>query len=353
VAKTQQDVSIYKEKSFSTAQSQFDKDLKKRQREGWRLVSVTPTEKRGFGRIVQLTAIYEKDVLDGSDTSAATSAQAKAIEAAIIAENKAKTRAERQGKFKEAQRLAREKEQAYRDSLSPEQLQQYLKHKRRKNLIVATVLLGTLILCIAVTANNPAMQTFSNSLLTPVPTDTPVPPTPTAQPTPKPTVKPTPSFVTFSGDGTYIVGKDIKPGTYRTRTASAGCYWARLSGFGGSLKEIIANQNTDAPEVVTIDAGDKGFTSQGCDTWTADLSRITQSKTSFDEGTYIVNTDIKPGTYKSSGGSGCYYARLSGFGGVLDNIIANNNTDSSAVVTIDGGDAGFTSVRCGTWTKVL
>ena len=149
-----------------------------------------------------------------------------------------------------------------------------------------------------------------------------------------------------------IVGKDIKPGTYRTRKASAGCYWARLSGFGGSLSEVIANQNTDAPEVVTINAGDKGFTSQGCDTWTADLSRITQSKTSFDEGTYIVNTDIEPGTYKSSGGSGCYYARLSGFGGVLDNIITNNNADSSAVVTVDGGDAGFTSVRCGTWTKV-
>jgi hypothetical protein len=177
MAKTQQDVRIYKEKSFSTAQSQFEKDLKKRQREGWRLVSVTPTKKRGFGRIVQLTAIYEKDVLDGSYTSAATSAQAKAIEAAIRAENKAKARTERQEKFKEAQRRTREKEQAYRDSLSPEQLQQYLKRKRRKNLIVATVLLVAFILCVAVTANNPAIQTFSNSPLTPVPTDTPVPPT--------------------------------------------------------------------------------------------------------------------------------------------------------------------------------
>jgi len=185
VAKTQQDVSIYKDKSFSTSQSQFEKDLKKRQREGWRLVSVTPTKKRGFGRIVQLTAIYEKDVLDSSDTSAATSAQAKAIEETRRAENKAQVRTERRERFKEAQRRAREKEQVYRNSLSPEQLQQYLKRKRRKTLIVAAVVVVALILGIAVTANNSAVQT----LLTSVPTDTPVP---TTAATPAPTQPPLP-----------------------------------------------------------------------------------------------------------------------------------------------------------------
>lgn len=182
MAKTQQDVIIYKEKSFSSAQSQFEKDLKKQQSEGWRLVSVTPTKKRGFGHIVQLTAIYEKDVADGSGTVAATRTQEKAQEAALIAENKAKAKAERREKFQEAQRLVREKEQAYRASLSPEQLQQYLKGKRKKNLIVAAIVLGALVLCIVVgqaMANTPAMQALSNSLLTPVPTDTPAPPTPT------------------------------------------------------------------------------------------------------------------------------------------------------------------------------
>ena len=192
VVKTQQDVSIYKEKSFSTAQSQFEKDLKKRQREGWRLISVTPTKKRGFGRISQLTAIYEKDNPDDSYTSAATSAQAKAIEATRRAEDKARARIERQERFKEAQRRAREKEQAYRDSLSPEQLQQYLKSKRRRNFIVATVVLVAIVLCIAVSAHNPAIQTSSNALPASVPTDTPTPvPTKATQPTVKPTSKPT------------------------------------------------------------------------------------------------------------------------------------------------------------------
>ncbi|HLX58377.1 MAG TPA: hypothetical protein VKR83_15270 [Ktedonobacteraceae bacterium] len=356
MAKTQQDVSIYKDKSFSTSQSQFEKDLKKRQREGWRLVSVTPTKKRGFGRIVQLTAIYEKDILDGSDTSAATSAQAKAMEAARRAEKKAQARTERRERFKEAQRRAREKEQAYRNSLSPEQLQQYLKRKRRITLIAAAVVVVALLLGIAVTANNPAIQ----ALLTSVPTDTPVPPTPaptrqatsapTQVPTPKPTAKPAPSFAQF-GDGTFVVGKDIQPGTYRTRTGSPGCYFARLSGFGGTVDEIIANANTDNPAIVTIAASDKGFQSTNCGTWTKDLSAITTSKTSFSDGMYIIGTDIGPGTYKSSGQQGCYYARLSGFGGTVDDIISNANTDTAAIVTISASDKGFQSDSCGTWTR--
>ncbi len=54
--------------------------------------------------------------------------------------------------------------------------------------------------------------------------------TPTPTPTQAPTPTPTPSFASF-GDGTYQVGKDIQPGTYRTRTGSTGCYYERLSGF--------------------------------------------------------------------------------------------------------------------------
>ncbi len=175
--------------------------------------------------------------------------------------------------------------------------------------------------------------------------------TPTPTPTKAPTPTPTPSFVTF-GDGIYQVGKDIQPGTYRTRTGSPGCYYERLSGFSGSLSDIIANNNTDNPAIVTISATDKGFSSQNCGTWTSDLSQITASKTSFGDGMYIVGTDITPGTYKNTGVTGCYYARLSGFGNTTDDIIANNNTDSQAIVTIVGTDKGFQSNGCGTWTLI-
>jgi hypothetical protein len=148
-----------------------------------------------------------------------------------------------------------------------------------------------------------------------------------------------------------VVGKDIQPGTYRTRTASSGCYYERLAGFGDTLNEVLDNDNTDAPAVVTIAVTDKGFKSSRCGTWTADLSAITKSQASFGDGTYIVGTDFLPGTYKSDGRTGCYYERLAGFTGALSEVIANENTDTAAIVTIAPSDKGFKSARCGTWTK--
>ena len=154
------------------------------------------------------------------------------------------------------------------------------------------------------------------------------------------------------GDGVYQVGTDIQPGTYRTREGSSMCYYARLSGFSNEMNDIITNANTDAPAIVTIKPTDAGFESQGCGTWTQDLSAITESKTSFGEGAYIVGTDIEPGTYRNSSSSGCYYARLRNFAADLNSIIANGNTDTSTVVTIKPTDAGFESLDCGTWTRL-
>jgi len=173
---------------------------------------------------------------------------------------------------------------------------------------------------------------------------------PTTQPTLAPTAKPAPAFPQF-GDGTYQVGKDIQSGTYRTRVGSPGCYYTRLSGFGGSVGEIIANNLTDAPAIVTIAATDKGFTSQNCGTWTKDVSQITTSKTTFGDGMYIIGTDITPGTYRNTATQGCYYARLSGFGNTTNDIIANNNVDTATIITIASTDKGFQSNGCGTWTK--
>lgn len=197
----------------------------------------------------------------------------------------------------------------------------------------------------AVTNGNKSSSPSSGSATAAqAPTTRPTPRTPTPSPTP------TPTYAHF-GDGTFQVGKDIQPGTYRTRVGSSGCYFARLSGFGGTLDEIIANDNTDDPTVVTIAATDKGFQSERCGTWTQDISQITQSKTTFGDGIYIVGTDITPGTYRNTGSEGCYYARLSGFGHTFDNIITNNNTDTQAIVTIKATDKGFQATRCGTWTK--
>ncbi len=159
-----------------------------------------------------------------------------------------------------------------------------------------------------------------------------------------------PEHATF-GSGDFRVPQDIKRGTYRTREASPGCYWQTTKDFSGDLEAIIANENASGPTIVTITPAAKGFSTSDCAEWTDDLSQITASKNRFEEGTYFVGTDIAPGTYRSSGGSGCYWARLSGFSGDLGNIIANENASGTAIVEIAASDKGFTSSDCSTWSK--
>lgn len=66
---------------------------------------------------------------------------------------------------------------------------------------------------------------------------------------------------TFAGDGTYLVGKDVRPGVYKA-AAMTGCYWARLKSIDTS--DIIDNQNADGPVVLQILATDKAVEVSGC-----------------------------------------------------------------------------------------
>jgi hypothetical protein len=68
------------------------------------------------------------------------------------------------------------------------------------------------------------------------------------------------------GNGTFIVGVDIKPGTYRVN-AGGSCYWERLRGFTGDFDAIITNGNTSGSTIVEIAPSDAGFTSQDCGNW--------------------------------------------------------------------------------------
>lgn len=68
----------------------------------------------------------------------------------------------------------------------------------------------------------------------------------------------------FEGEGLYLVGSDIKPGTYKA-DASVGCYFARLASTDTS--DIIDNGNIDGPIVITVKASDKALQVQRCGTF--------------------------------------------------------------------------------------
>jgi len=59
--------------------------------------------------------------------------------------------------------------------------------------------------------------------------------------------------------GTYVVGKDIQPGTYRGQAGNdlfGSCYWARLNGLSGELDDIIANDNAEGQFYIEVKGTD-------------------------------------------------------------------------------------------------
>lgn len=92
---------------------------------------------------------------------------------------------------------------------------------------------------------------------------------PKAKPKPKP--EPEPKVVGIPGDGTFVVGDEVKPGTYKTTgpadSAFPNCYWARLKGTSGDFEDIIANGNPQGQTTVTIASGDGAFQTSGCEEW--------------------------------------------------------------------------------------
>lgn len=63
----------------------------------------------------------------------------------------------------------------------------------------------------------------------------------------------------FEGDGVYIVGQDVQPGTYKSAGGDT-CYWARKTKNG----EIIDNHLGAGPTVVVIKASDFSIEARGC-----------------------------------------------------------------------------------------
>jgi len=69
-------------------------------------------------------------------------------------------------------------------------------------------------------------------------------------------------------------------------------------------------------------------------------------------GVFLVGKEVAPGTYRTSGGATCYWARLRTTDGTLDSIIANGVPSAQAVVTIKSSDKAFDTANCGVWEKV-
>jgi hypothetical protein len=153
------------------------------------------------------------------------------------------------------------------------------------------------------------------------------------------------------GEGVWLVGDEITPGVYQTLGGLGNCYWERLSGLGGTIGEIIANGMAFGQEIVEVGPGDLAFSSSGCGGW-YEIITPSEPATMFDEGAMVIGVHIEPGTYAAPGGDNCYWERLSGFGGTINDIIANDLPSGRAIVEIRASDAGFRSQGCGVWEQM-
>jgi hypothetical protein len=157
---------------------------------------------------------------------------------------------------------------------------------------------------------------------------------------------PTTSF----GAGWWLVGIDIHPGIYRTEKRVN--YFARLSGLGGQIQDIIANEiPPQGPVVVEIKATDLAFQSRADGFWSiVDNSYHPQVLDTFGDGYWIVNRDIMPGVYYTKDDIQ-YYARLSGFGNQIEDIITNAAlVIGGAMIEILESDAGFLTKGGAQWS---
>ena len=167
---------------------------------------------------------------------------------------------------------------------------------------------------------------------------------------------------TFS-NGTYLVGSEIAPGRYRTSGKTGGCWWKRMSKFGGHFGPdsgaIVSTVGQGWTTLVDIAPTDAGFHSWGCGTWIPELSPVLAPGEPISNGTFLVGVDLAPGRYRAlprGDVSWCYWARLSGFGGTGDEVIGrlygyfHNRQGASLIVEIKPSDAGFyTADACGEW----
>lgn len=172
---------------------------------------------------------------------------------------------------------------------------------------------------------------------------------------PAPTVVSYPTG-SFSGSGTFRVGVDVAPGTYKSSpTSDWGGYWARLACATGSLDCINANELTSGSSYVTILPTDVYFETTRMSQWIPESALTGAMATSFSgTGMYKVGFDILPGTYQaaSTGSFGGYWSRMSCATGELDCVITNELTSGSAIVTILPTDVFFITNRHDTWNKI-
>ena len=157
----------------------------------------------------------------------------------------------------------------------------------------------------------------------------------------------------FHAVGTPLMHNQMPPGLWRSLGGDQ-CTWARVRTNGA-----LAGRNirTNGPQYMQVDVGDVGTAIGSClPFWQQPgpfAKPLVQPGSDFGDGDFLVDYEVRPGTYTAPGGAQCNWAAVSGFHG---NDSGGGNPDfirggggGAPTAQIASSDYGFTSQGCGTW----
>jgi hypothetical protein len=149
--------------------------------------------------------------------------------------------------------------------------------------------------------------------------------------------------------GRHPVGPlGVRAGTYVT-TGDL-CTWERR----GAAGDVLATDTVTGQVLVEVRSTDATFSSSPeCGTWRSfDPHGPASPLPSFGAGTFAVGAQVAPGRWRSDGGDLCYWERLSGLGGELDELADSAGVAGPTDVVLAPTDVAFSSFGCGTWNLV-
>jgi hypothetical protein len=118
---------------------------------------------------------------------------------------------------------------------------------------------------------------------------------------------------------------------------------------------VSANSGDDSGDSTSSDKGSSASAQAkpGGEKETAPAAE--EKKIAFEgDGDFQVGSDIKPGTYRTSGNDDgmCYWERAKDSSGEMDSLLANDNVTGTSYVTVKASDKLFKSSDCNDWEAV-
>jgi hypothetical protein len=158
------------------------------------------------------------------------------------------------------------------------------------------------------------------------------------------------------GQGKFTVGRDIKPGIYRSKSvvkSSANCFW-HITTTGSNGNEDIAIDNSRGG-ILTLNL-QKGMDieTKRCGTFVKSSLSAPRGtpRTTVGNGVWLVGIDMEPGTYrvdKDIFGKSCYLKIYTAGSNLEDLIAIENYTRGTPSATLEVGEE-FYNNGCGTLT---